>query len=45
MSIISTYNCDDQEIVLKGNKKEAENGMGNCQDWRRAKQELLLMDI
>jgi len=39
------YNCDNQKIVLKGNKKRAENGMGNCQDRRRGKQELLLMDI
>ena len=30
MPIISKYNCDNQKIVLKGNKREAENGMGNC---------------
>ena len=31
MPIISMYNCDNQKIVLKENKRVVESGMCDCQ--------------
>lgn len=32
MPIINIYNCDNQKIVLKENKRVVESGMGDCRE-------------